>query len=119
MDCIKVYGKSKDAFGWPENSPEPPAPTKAQSEGSKGVAAGDNAETSPNAEEVQSTSPMSPPPDTCLSWTSECVVLQGVHILWGFDSPRGSYILEVSYSKGFMYCWGLVSYVKGFMYCWG
>ena len=45
----------------------------------------------------KSTSPMSPPPDTCLSWTSECVVLQGVHILLG-----------VSYSKGFMYCWGLV-----------
>ena len=41
VDCIKVYGKTKDVFGWPENNgPEPTsAPTKAQADGGKGVAA--------------------------------------------------------------------------------
>ncbi len=29
VDCIRVYGKAKDVFGWPEHPPEPIAPAKS------------------------------------------------------------------------------------------
>ena len=24
IDCVKVYGKAKDVFGWPDTPPDPP-----------------------------------------------------------------------------------------------
>lgn len=56
VDCIKVYGKTKDAFGWLENGQEPPV-HKSPLEGTKGVAAAGTEDLSKMTEEPQEYQP--------------------------------------------------------------